>query len=177
MAGDPTNARLWADADVYVSFDLEAEIPTDVETVFNGDWDLIGLLDGETGFTETREMEKSDKYAWGSILMRTSRRNFKETKKFTAFEHNDTTHRLRWPGSDTPGELKVPTKPESILIAFETREGDTVHRLISKYRVECEQDGDFVENEADPASLAFVVTVFPNADGVLWIEQETETGS
>lgn len=172
MSGDPTNARLWADADVYVAFDTEAPNPSDASDPFGEEWDLIGLLDGEEGFVESREEEVNDHFAWGGILMRTSRRNFKLMKSFTAFEHNDTTRRLRWPGSD-PGEIKVP-RPERIKIAFETREGGRVHRLISAFEAEVVPDGDFTENESDPASLAFASTIFPDADGVLFVEQETE---
>ena len=73
MAGDPSNARLWADADVYVSFDTEAANPADVDTPFGGDWDLVGLLDGDDGFTESRDEDVEDLFAWGGILVRTAR--------------------------------------------------------------------------------------------------------
>lgn len=175
MSGDADNAHLWADADVYVSFDLAATIPADETTEFAAEWDLVGLLDGDAGFVETRDEDVSDHYAWGGILFKTGRRNFKLTKKFTAFEDNETTHRLRWPGS-TGENLKVP-RPERVLVAFETREGANVHRLISAYQAEVVPDGDITENESDPAALAFVATIFPDTDGVLWVEQGSTGGS
>lgn len=175
MSGDADNAHLWADADVYVSFDLEADIPTDETTDFGADWDLVGLLNGDDGFTEARNEDVTDHYAWGGILFKTGRRNFKLTKSFTAYEDNETTHRLRWPGS-VGANLKVP-RPESVLVAFETREGDVVHRVISKYRAEITLSGDIKEDEANPAALPFVATIFPDTDGVLWIEQPAAPGS
>src|SRR5690606_41721003 len=90
MAGDPTKANIWPDADVYVG-PLTATDPIDIDTPFGADWDLVGLLDGEAGFVQAREEEVEDHYAWGGILVRTSRRNFKQTITFTALEDNDVT--------------------------------------------------------------------------------------
>lgn len=175
MSGDAANAHLWVDADVYVSFDLNAATPADESTAFAAEWELVGLLDGDAGFAESREEDITDHFAWGGILFKTGRRNFKLQKKFTAFEDNAVTHRLRWPGSSA-GELVVP-RPERVMVAFEVREGAVTHRLISAYQAEIVPDGDVTENEADPASLAFVATIYPDTDGVLWIEQPDETGS
>lgn len=177
MAGDPSNAALWEDANVYVSFNLAAATPADADTPFGVDWDLVGLLDGDQGFTAARNQDVSDKYAWGQRLVRTSRRNFKTTKTFTALEANETTHRLQWPGS-SGGELVIPVV-ERCKIAFETIEGDYVHRLISYYEAEVELNGDVNENEPDLATLPFIATIYPGGtDGkTLWIEQESEVGS
>jgi hypothetical protein len=172
MAGNPANASLWADADVYVAFDLEAGLPADASTEFGAEWDLVGLLDGEAGFVETRTEEITDHYAWGGIIVRTGRRNFKLTRQFTALEYNATTRRLAWPGS-AEGERVVP-HPEDILIAFEKRDDDKVHRLISAYRAECDVNGDLTENESELEKHPFVVTIFPDGDGVLFTEQTTE---
>lgn len=175
MSGDPTASRLWHDADVYIAFDLDETRPATIDEDFGAGWDLVGLLDGEEGFTESREEEVSDHFAWGGILMRTGRRNFMLTKSFTAFEHNETTRRLRWPGSEA-GEIKVP-RPESVLIAFETVDNGVKHRVISRLRAEVTIDGDITENESDPASLPFVAKIYPDADGVLFDEQETAPAS
>jgi hypothetical protein len=173
MSGDPSNARLWSDADVYVAFDVDAPDPANVGAAFGAEWDLVGLLNGEDGFTESRNWDETDHYAWGGILVRTGRRNFKLTKSFTAVEYNGVVRRLMWPGSDV-GEIKVP-RPERVKIAFELRDGDTgqVHRLISAYEAEVMPDGDREENEADVSQHSFMVTIFPDDDGVLFIEQTT----
>lgn len=172
LAGDPSNARLWADADVYVSFDLDAEDPATVDDPFGAAWDLVGLLNGDDGFTESRDEDTNDSFAWGGILVRTSRRNFKLTRTFTALEANETTDRLRWPGSTTD-EIVVPSgnRVERVKVAFETRDGDQVNRVISNYQAEITVDGDVTENETDIASVPFMVTVFPDDDGVLFTRQ------
>lgn len=177
MAGDPTNANIWADANVYVAFDLDAEIPADVDTEFGADWELVGLLNGEDGFTETRDEDTTDHYAWGGVLVRTSRKNFKLTRKFTALEANGVTDRLRWPGS-TPDTIVVPNgnQIERVLVAFETTDGDITRRLITADGAEAEitVDGDVNENETDISSVPFLVTVFPADDGTLFARQSSD---
>ncbi|MFE5853539.1 Ig-like domain-containing protein [Streptomyces sp. NPDC056500] len=171
MSGDPTKANLWTDADVYVSFDLNATVPADVNTPFGPQWDLVGLLDGDEGFPESRDEDTDDKYAWGGILVKTSRTHFKLTKAFTCLEDNVTTRRLVWPGS-TATRIKVP-RPEKVLVAFETREGEKSRRLITERYAECALDGDHGENEVDLESATIMATIFPTADGGLFHRQET----
>lgn len=171
MSGDPTKANLWTDADVYVSFDLSAALPADANTPFGGAWSLVGLLDGDDGFPETRDEDTDDKFAWGGILVKTSRQHFKLTKAFTCLEDNATTRQLVWPGS-TDTQIVVP-RPAKVLVAFETREGDKVRRLITADHGECSLDGDHGENETDLESATIITTVFPTGDGVLFNRQST----
>lgn len=171
MSGDPTKANLWTDADVYISTNLNAALPADATTPFGADWQLVGLLDGDEGFPESRDEDTDDKFAWGGILVRTSRNHFKLTKSFTCLEDNDTTYSLIWPGS-TPTRIKVP-KPARVLIAFETREGEKVRRLITSQYAECTLDGDHGENETDLESATIQATIFPTSDGYLFERQNT----
>lgn len=171
MAGNPANASLWAEADVYVA-PLGTAIPSDVTTPFAAAWGLVGLLDGDDGIVTTREEEKNDHYAWGGILVRTSRKNFKLTKKFSALEDNETTRGIIWPGSPA-GQIIVP-KVTPVLVAFETREGDKVHRLITARHAEIDVDGDITENESDLTKYELLATIFPTAAGVLFTEQKSE---
>lgn len=174
MGGDPANASLWADADVYVA-DLGAAIPADEDTAFSGDWDLIGLLDGDEGFSYERSESKTDHFAWGGVLVRTSRKDFKMTAKFTALEWNDTVRGLVYPNSPA-GTIIVP-RPNRILIAFETREDDVVRRLISAYQAEVDVDGTITDQEDDLTRYPLIATIFPNGDGELFTEQPTNLGS
>ncbi|NDZ63559.1 Ig-like domain-containing protein [Streptomyces cyaneofuscatus] len=171
MAGDPTKANLWTDADVYVSFDLSATLPADANTPFGPQWQLVGLLDGDEGFPENREEDTDDKFAWGGILVKTSRNHFKLTKSFTALEDNATVRRLVWPGS-TETKIKVPV-PEKCKVAFETREGEKVRRLATSLYAECSLDGDHGENETDLESATIVATIYPNASKELFDRQAT----
>ncbi|MEU7066887.1 Ig-like domain-containing protein [Streptomyces sp. NPDC046161] len=173
VAGDPLKANLWTDADVYISNNLSATLPANAATPFGVDWDLVGLLDGDDGFPESRDEDTDDKFAWGGILVRTSRNHFKLTKSFTALEDNDTTQSLLWPGS-TSSQIIVP-RPAKVLIAFETREGSKVRRLISANYAEVSLDGDHGENETDLESMTFVATIYPTGGGVLFTKQATPT--
>lgn len=177
MAGDTANASLWPDADVYTA-PLGTSLPATVDDVFPAGWEMVGLLDGEQGFAHSRDESVDDLFAWGGILVRRSRRNFKATVKFTALEDNDVTRALIWPGS-TDTSIVVPT-PQRILVAFETREGDKVQRLISAYQAEVEVDGEFVDKEADLTKYALVATIYPDAAAdppELFVRQATPAGS
>lgn len=170
MAGNPQNAALWTDADVYIADNINAKIPADETEPFGDEWELVGLLDGEDGFTTTREYgEDESHFAWGSILVRKSRGQFELTKGFSALEDNPATRKLIWPGSK-PGKIIVP-KPSPIKMAFETREGDKVHRLITSLYAEVDLDGDVVENENELTKYELIATIFPTGDGELFIEQ------
>jgi len=173
VAGDPTKTSMWPDADVYVA-DLDADLPDTVNDPFPAAWGLVGLLDGDAGVTESREEDTGDHYAWGGILVRTHRRQFKYTRSFTALEDNPVTRALLWPGSEN-GSLKVP-RPQRKLVAFETRDPELnkVRRLISAFQAEIVVNGDVTESEAELTGVEYLATFFPTAAGVLLTEQGGE---
>ena len=171
MAGDPLKANLWTDADVYISQNLSATLPADANTPFGPDWDLVGLLDGDDGFPESRDEDTDDKYAWGGLLVKTARNHFKLTKSFTALEDNEVTYSLLWPGS-TATQIIVP-RPARVKIAFEVREGEKVRRAASALYAEVTLDGDHGENETELESATFAATIFPTSAGVLFLRQTT----
>lgn len=173
MAGNPANASLWADADVYVA-PLGTANPSNISTPFGSSWGLVGLLDGDAGFSYPRTEDEADHFAWGGVLVRTSRRNFKQQVNFTALEWNDVTRDILWPGS-TSSQLVVP-RPVRQKIAFEKREGSKVHRLIAHYEAEVTAT-DWTENESALTSYPLVATIFPDALGVLFDVQESTVTS
>lgn len=167
MAGDPEKAFLWGDADVYIA-PLTATNPADADTPFAASWLLAGLLDGDAGFSESRSWDKKDHFAWGNILVRTSRRNFKLEKKFTVLEDNEVTRQMIWPGS-TDSQLIVP-KPVPIKMAFETRDGDQVKRVITRRYAEVDA-GDIAENESDLTKVELTASIFTAPGGILFDRQ------
>ena len=175
MAGDSDNATIWNNADVYWSSNVAATIPADVDTAFSAAWDLVGLLDGDTGFGYEREEDVEKLKAWGGVLVRVSRRNFSLSVTFTALEDNDTTHDLIWPGS-SGGQLVVP-KPIRGRIGFETREGDRKLRRISYYQAEVAIDDTITDQEGDLTRYVFRAEIFPDASEdppILFVEQKTD---
>ena len=87
-------------------------------------------------------------------------------------EDNATTRSLIWPGS-TDTQIIVP-RPARIKLAFETREGDIVKRLITAQYAEVSLDGDVQENETDLTAYSLVATIFPTAEKVLFNRQFTD---
>ena len=176
MAEDPTKAQVWSRARVYVAFDLTAAVPANVTTEFSSAWDLVGLLDGDAGFTESRSMDTNDVFGWGGILVRTTRRNYKETHTFTALESptkNATIRRLAYPGSEL-GVRRVPiTAIEDVLVAFEVIDGADIHRLISYNRAQVTVNGDIQRGEQVVSSIEFLAEIYPDGEGRLWREQGT----
>ena len=178
MAGDPLNAAVWADADVYVG-PTTATNPATINDPFGVDWELVGLLDGDAGFTQSRNWEVDNSYyAWGGILVRRVLSRFQQTVTFTALEDNEIVRGLIWPGSPA-GKLAVP-RPERIKIAFETREGSKVRRLISAFQAEVTVNGDITDNETDLTRYELMATIFPDPNDnppTLFILQETDATS
>lgn len=167
MSGNPDNASIWGDADVFVAFDpATAVTPASIDVDFGLDWELAGLLDGDAGFEETRSRDASDFFAWGGLLVRTARRNFKLQRKFTMLEENAVSMGLIWPGSGQ-GERRVP-KVTRIGLGFQTVDGDKVKRVITRRYAEVADVGTIKDSEAELTKIEVTVDIYPDADGVLF---------
>jgi hypothetical protein len=174
MAGDVNNAAVWADADVYIADSLATASPAG-GAAFGAGWDLVGLLNGDDGFAESYGFDSNDHYAWGGVLVATTRKNFKVTKSFTALEDNQTVMGLvydasgvTFTGSDYSGDLAIPDLSRKFRIAFETASGGEIKRLISKNYAQVDKVGDSKEGESNLASRQFTVCIYPDSNGVLW---------
>jgi hypothetical protein len=181
MAGDPQNAAVWANADVFIGA-TTATLPVDSTSgdltgaAFGSDWDAVGLLNGDDGFTESYDMDSDDFYAWGGILIATTRRNFKLMRKFTAYEDNPTMTSLLWPGSDITfdgsggyaGKIRTPDLQHKFKIGFDTYTGGQLQRVVSTNYAQVEERGDKKQGESDLESIEVTVTIYPDADGNLF---------
>ncbi|MFI7249790.1 hypothetical protein [Micromonospora chalcea] len=172
MSGDPSKASLWADADVYIADDLTTVNPATVAAAYSSEWGLVGLLNGEDGFEEGRDEDKSDHYAWGGILIRTSRKNFKMTKKFTALEDNEVVRGLVYPGS-TATEIVVPRHgPKKV--SFEVRDGARTERLFTRRYAEVDSIATIKDSEDALKKFEVTLAIYPDANGVLFDRQSTD---
>lgn len=174
MAGDATNTALWTDADVYIA-PIGTAGPTDTTTAWAAAWDAVGLLDGDEGFTISRDEDTSEHYAWGGILVKKTRSKHKRTIRFVAMEDNATVFELVNPGSTrtvaggvATSTVKVP-KYGDFAIGFETRDGDKIKRRVAA-RATIEEIGDITESEADPTVYEITVVIYPASDGTLYTE-------
>lgn len=173
MAGDTENPRIYRLGDVYAG-DLDTPAPTDVETALNAGFEPLGLL-SEDGLTESREEEVTDHYAWGGILVRTTRSKHKRSFRVTALEDNPIVFDLVNPGStaETAGgvttrEVSVPVSSPKAFV-FEVTDGDYVAR-IHVARGEVIEVGDVVRGEADMVMRELTINVYPDEEGLLYTE-------
>lgn len=181
MAGDTDNVAVWSEADVLIG-SLTATNPTDgaaftlnAPPTTTTEWDFAGILDGAAGFGETQSNDSTDFPGWGVGTVATSRKNLAITRTFTVLEDNPITLGLRYDTSDVTfstggysGTLAGRDLNEKFKVAFETRSGDVVKRLISKNHAQIESIGDVSEGEDNVASFAVTVKIYPDADGNFW---------
>jgi hypothetical protein len=179
MAGNAANTNQWAGADVYIAPAGTAG-PTDLTTAWPAAWKPVGLLDGDEGFTEGRENETSERYAWGGVLVRRSKSKHKRTIRFVALEDNAVTFGLVNPGSTrtvTSGVrksiVKVPTSSVQFAIGFETRDGNRIKRRVV-LTAEVQEIAEIKENETEPSIFDVTTILFPAADGTLYTDLETD---
>ncbi|WWV91845.1 major tail protein [Microbacterium phage phiMiGM15] len=179
MTGNAKNTNQWAGADVYIA-PAGTEGPLDLDSAWPAAWKPVGLLDGEEGFTESREDETSERYAWGGLLVRRSKSKHKRTIRFVALEDNATTFGLVNPGSTrsvTGGVrrsvVKVPISGVKFAIGFETRDGDRTKRRVVD-TAEVDEVGEIKESETEPSIFDVTTILFPDADGVLYVDIETD---
>lgn len=171
MAGDTDNPRIWGGGDVYVA-PVGTPAPTNIATALNAGFKPLGLLD-ESGMVESRDETITDYWAWGGILVRTTRSKHKRTIKVTALESNPVVYDLVNPGSDetesgsiSTRTVKVPTaNPKAFVI--ETTDGDITRRRYIP-RGEVLEVGDITAADEEMEMFELTITVYPDADGVLW---------
>lgn len=178
MAGDAKNTAQWQGADVYIAA-VDTEGPDDTTTPWGVGWEAAGLLDGAEGFTEGRDEDTSESYAWGGILYRRTKSKHKRTFKFVALEDNKATFRLVNPGSERTtvdgvriSRVVVP-RNDAFAIGFELRDGDKVKRRAVKH-AEVSEVGEIKEGEEDPTVYEITVLIFPEADGTLYTTVEDD---
>ena len=112
MAGDIDNPRIWSGADVYVA-PVGTTAPTNLSSSLNAAYKALGFF-GEAGATENRDQDVTDHYAWGGILVRTTRSKHKRTITVIALEDNLTVLGLVEPNSVTTDNGTIATTIVSV---------------------------------------------------------------
>lgn len=177
MAGDPTKVGLWINADVYIGA-VGATMPIDTDTPLDAGLKAVGLLSGDEGFTESRDEDSSDYYAWGGLLIRKQKSKHQRKIRFVCLEDNLTTFGLVNPGStrgtadpttgDVVSTIKVPTTSE-LAVVFELRDGAKIKRRAVK-RCTVDTVADITDSEGDMAVYDVTIALYPEADGTLYTE-------
>lgn len=173
MAGSTENPRIWLNADVYVA-DYGTAGPTDIATDWPAGFEPLGLL-SQDGMTETRDETVNDHFAWGGILVRTTRSNHKRSFTVIALEDNPVVFGLVNPGSEaaTVGDITTRTVkvPGVDVRAFglELRDGDITRRRVIP-RGEVVAVGDITRSEAAMEMYELTINVYPDGEGVLYLD-------
>jgi hypothetical protein len=174
LSGDTENPRIWAGADVYVA-PVGTARPTNVSTGLNVAFEALGLLSEDDGITESRNEDITDHFAYGGILVRTTRSKHKRSIKVTALEDNPVVFDLVNPGSlvlSTSGvttrTVKVPTSNPKAFV-FELVDEDIVKRLAIPTG-EVIEVGDVKISDNAIASRELTINIYPDADGILYYE-------
>lgn len=178
MAGDTDNPRIWTGADVYAG-PTSTTAPTNVATALNAGFRPLGLL-SEDGMTESRDDDVTDHWAWGGILVRTTRSKHKRTFVVTALEDNDVVFDLANPGSDTATTGGVTTRtvyvpdPNPQSFVFHLTDGSNSKRIYVP-RGEVSAVGEKTYSDADMAMTELTITVYPDENGLLYKEFSNDT--
>lgn len=179
MAGNTDNPRIWVNADVYVGA-VGSTQPTDTTTALNAAFNAIGLL-GEDGMTESREDEVTDHFAYGGILVRTTRSKHKRTFTVIALENNQYVFDLVNPGSTRTDDgttatdtVYVPNSPNPKCVILHLVDGDVIkRRVIPECEVTEVGDVQIADNAMETRELTF--TIYPDANGVLYKDLTNDT--
>lgn len=179
MAGDTANPRIWEGADAF-SAPLGTTAPTDLTTAWAAAWLPLGLL-SEDGASESRNDNITDHYAWGSILVRTTRSQHKRTIVITALEDNAVVFGVVNPGSDattsagptppagtTTRTVKVPTA-DPRAFGLELRDGAVTKRRVIP-RGEVVEVGEVTLSDSEMTAYELTINVYPDSSGVLYID-------
>lgn len=175
MAGDIANPRIWFNADCYVAPVGSGE-PTNVTTAWTAadpDWTALGLLGEDAGLVEAREIESTDHWAWGSILVRTTRSKQKRTLKVVALENTPAVWNLVNPGSVDVTNLGITTRTvyvpttNPMAFGFEFVDGLTIMRRVIP-TAEVTEVGDITFSDSEMAAYELTISVYPDGDGILY---------
>lgn len=173
MAGDTDNPRVWVNADVLTA-PLNSTPPDDIDTPWDAAFETLGLL-SEDGMVEARTESVNDKYAYGGILVRTTRSKHKRTIKVTALENNPVVYDLVDPGSTAESTAGVTTRtvvvpqPNRRMFGIETIDGDIVRRRVIASG-EVIEVGNITTSDEEIEMFELTINIYPDADGVLYTD-------
>jgi len=173
MAGDIDNPRIWEGADLYAA-PVGSTAPVDLTTAWAEAWEPAGLL-SEDGMSESRDQDSADHYAWGGILVRTTRSKHKRTITVTCLEDNLVVFGLVNPGSTattttgvTKRIVKVPTTDPRAFGLELTDGAITKRRVIPKGEIT--EVAEVALSDSEMTAYALTITIYPAADGTLYID-------
>lgn len=184
MSGDTADVRIWQGADVSCAA-VGSTAPTNVATALDAAFDVLGLL-SEDGITEARTEEQTDHFAYGSILVRTTRRKHVRTFKVVALENSLLVAQLADPNSTATtasGVTKLVVSPPSAVTntkawVIEKTDGALIERIYVP-KGEVVSVGDVLTSDNEMAKKELTIKVYgstySSVDGVLYVKFTNDT--
>lgn len=171
LTRNPDSVQIYSDAAVYVGKMLHPNRPASITDPFDNTWDNLGILNGDSGITNSREWDVTEHFGWGIGLYRKGFKNYKESRVVTCLESNETTRRIARPGS-TATSIVVP-RPGLFPLAFEfTNDRGDLEREFTARPAQC-WIPNLDRNESDPTSYEITADIFAQGDGLLYVRQYT----
>lgn len=182
MSGNVNNPRLWEGADLWTA-PVGTALPLTLADPMSGasTWKAVGLL-SEDGASEARDEDSTDFYAWGGKLVRTKRSKHKRSITVTCLEDNLTVFGLVNPGSTVATAAGVNTRtvkiPKSDKRSFvlELHDGDITRRRHIPSG-EITEVGEVSLSESDLQAFELTITIYPDADDVLYVDYDNDTAN
>ncbi len=128
-------------------------------------WTDLGLLDGDKGFEESREVDSKKFYGWGHGKFKTTKKNHDVSGKFTMFQEEEA-EQFVWPDS-TATKRRL---PKSVLtwLCFETLDdAGILKREFTTMRSEIWVPSNN-RNESDPSQWEIQYELFADSNGDLF---------
>ncbi|WP_378735404.1 hypothetical protein [Nocardia brasiliensis] len=171
LTRNPDSVQIYSDAAVYVGKTLNPTRPATINDPFDATWDNLGILNGDSGITNSREWDVTEHFGWGIGLYRKGFKNYKEARVVTCLESNETTRRIARPGSSATN-IVVP-RPGLFPLAFEfTNDAGLLEREFTARPAQC-WIPNLDRNESDPTSYEITADIFARGDGLLYVRQYT----
>lgn len=171
LVRNPDQVQIFSDAAIFVGKTLTPTTPATIEDEFDDTWDNAGILNGDDGVKNAREWDTTEHFGWGIGLYRKGYKNYKESRKFTCLESNNTTRRIAYPGSSAT-QIVVP-RPGSFMLAFEfINDMGVPERLYTARPAQC-WIPNLDRNESDPTGHEVEADIFATGSGLLYTRQYT----
>jgi hypothetical protein len=160
--GNPENASVWTHADVLLSFEDEPAVPATIDDDFGVDWEYLGILNGDTGISETPSATLTKHAGWGFGIIAETEKDFDMEWSFTGRETNPVVARLMQ--IDEDGYQSYGPAVQAF-VAVRLYYGDREKRKMSVRKCQVRRSGPQSATETSIEEYGFMVTLVPDEEG------------
>lgn len=169
-ARNPDAVRVWADGFIYYSLlATRPALPTDIDTALGVTWLSVGLLDGDDGIAQKRDIDSKPFFAWGAGQVAESNKNPQVTGSFSPLQDDADVNALVNPGM-TSSKVPMP-RPIYAWLAFQTSSQFAYKErrfTTRKAKIWTPEDN---RNESDITKWKIEFTLFADGNGDMFDRQ------